>query len=100
MFASVYTVRYRLSGGSGEPITRNVSGTRATLQGLVPNGQYVVQVATINSNGVISEFSAISNFTVTPAAAQPSEILHLSHQHAVFVHYVALYQAVKVCKLC
>ena len=76
VFARDYTVRYRLSGGSDNYTTVNISGTSVTLQGLAPNAEFDVEVATINSNGDISDFSAMAQFTVPQtAAAAPSKLL-------------------------
>ena len=88
---------YRLSGGTGDYDTLNILDTSVTLQNLVRNAAYDVAVAAINSNGVSSNFSAMSQFTVTPpTAAQQSEIPYHSHLHAVIVYFgVALYQAIK-----
>ena len=80
VFARDYAVRYQLSSGNGDSTTVNISGTSVTLRGLESNAEYGVEVATINSNGVFSEFSAMRQFNVTPtAAAQPSEIPCHSH---------------------
>ena len=50
----------------------NTSSTSVTLQNLAPNSQYDVEVAAINSNGAISDFSTVAQF-MTPATA-PSKI--------------------------
>ena len=71
VFARDYTVRYRLYGCSGSSTTVNISGTSVTLRGLVPNEEYGVEVAAINSNGDLSDFSTMSQFTVTPTTAAP-----------------------------
>ena len=67
-----YNVRYRLNSGSGGYTTLNTSSTSVTLQDLVPNAEYTVEVAAINSNEDMSSFSEVTQFTVTPEA--PSEI--------------------------
>ena len=66
-----YSVRYRMNNSNGCYTTVNTSSTSVTLQGLVPNAEYTVEVAAINSNGQMSPFSAL--ITVTPPAA-PSKI--------------------------
>ena len=71
VFARDYTVRYRLCGCSSSSTTVNISGTSVTLRGLVPNEEYGVEVAAINSNGDLSDFSTMSQFTVTPTTAAP-----------------------------
>ena len=70
MFAQNYTVRYRLSGGSGSYTTVNTTGTSVTLQGLAPNAEYGVEVAAIHSNVAITNF-VMTQFTVTPTTAAP-----------------------------
>ena len=65
-----YNVRYQISNSNGDYSTVNTS---VTLQDLVPNAEYTVEVAGINSNGQMSPFSALMQFTVTPPAA-PSKI--------------------------
>ena len=71
-----YNVRYRLNSGCGTYTTVNTSSTSVTLQNLVPNAEYTVEVAAINSNGDMSAFSEVTQFTVTPTTptAAPSEI--------------------------
>ena len=69
-----YNVRYRLNSGCGAYTTLNTSSTSVTLQGLVPNAEYTVEVAGIDSNGDMSAFSEVTLFTVTPTTATPSEI--------------------------
>ena len=66
-----YIVRYQIS--NGDYSTVNTSRTSVTLQDSVPNAEYTVEVAASNSNGQMSPFSALIQFTVTPAAA-PSKI--------------------------
>ena len=76
-----YSIRYRLSSSTGNYTTVNTSGstTSVTLQDLEPNAEYDVEVAAIFSNGAISNFSAVTPFTVTPPVeAEPSKILYLS----------------------
>ena len=72
-----YNVRYRLNSGCGYYTTLNTSSTSVTLQDLVPNAEYTVEVAAINSNRDMSSFSDVIQFTVftvTPTTAAPSEI--------------------------
>ena len=78
VLAQDYTVRYRLSGDSGDYTTVNISGTTVTLRGLAFNAVYGVEVAAIDSNGIISAFSAMAQFAVTQTAvAAPSKLLLL-----------------------
>ena len=79
-----YSIRYRLSGSTGDHATVNISGTTSvTLQDLAPNTEYDVEVAAILSNGAISNFSAVVQFTVTPPVeAEPSKILHFSYLYS------------------
>ena len=51
-----YSVRYQLSGTGGYT-TVNTSSTSVTLQDLVPNAEYDVSVAAINSAGEMSAHS-------------------------------------------
>ena len=76
VFARDYTVRYRLSGGSGSYTTVNTTGTRVTLGDLASNAVYDVAVAAIHSSGVITT-STITQFTVTPTTAVPPSKLLL-----------------------
>ena len=72
-----YNVRYRLNSGCGYYTTLNTSSASVTLQDLVPNAEYTVEVAAINSNRDMSSFSDVIQFTVftvTPTTAAPSEI--------------------------
>ena len=71
-----YSLRYRLSGSTGDYTTVNTSDTSVTLVDLVPNAEYDVEVAAINSNGAMSNFSAVAQFTVPPQEAEPSKILY------------------------
>ena len=64
-----YNVRYQISTSNGDYSTVNTS---VTLRDLVANAEYTVEVAGINSNGQMSPFSALFQFT-QPAAA-PSKI--------------------------
>ena len=78
VFSTSYSIRYRLSGSTGNYTTVNISGTTSvTLQDLAPNAEYDVEVAAINSNGAISHYSVVAQFTVTPPVeAEPSKILY------------------------
>ena len=51
-----YSVRYRLTSGTGDYTTVYTASTSITLQGLVPNAGYNVSVAGINSCGGESAF--------------------------------------------
>ena len=61
-----YSVRYQLRNDTGGIITVYTSCASVILQDLVPNAEYTVEVAGINSNGDMSAFSAIIQFTTTP----------------------------------
>ena len=77
VFAENYSIRYRLSSGTGDYTTVNTSGTSVTLVDLVSNAVYDVEVAAIFSNGAISNFSTVTQFTVTPPEeTEPSKILY------------------------
>ena len=54
-----YSVRYRLTNGTGDYTTVYTASTSITLQGLVPNAGYNVSVAGINSCGGESAFTII-----------------------------------------
>ena len=69
-----YSVRYQLWNGTGGYTTVNTAGTSVTLQDLVPNAEYTVEVAAINSNGRISLFSVLTRFTVTPTTTALGKI--------------------------
>ena len=56
-----YSVKYELNG-TGNYTTVNKSSTTVTLQGLLPNADYSVSVAAINSIGNMSTFSAVTKF--------------------------------------
>ena len=60
-----YSVRYQLRKGTGAYTTVYSSSTSVTLQDLVPNAEYTVSVAAINSIGNMSAFSAMVQFNVT-----------------------------------
>ena len=60
-----YSVMYQLRNGTGATITVYSSNTSVTLQDLVPNAEYTVSVAAINSIGNMSAFSAMIQFRVT-----------------------------------
>ena len=77
-----YSIRYRLSSSTGNYTTVNTLGstTSVRLRDLTPNAEYDVEVAAIFSNGAMSNFSAVTPFTVTPPEeAEPSKILYLSY---------------------
>ena len=60
-----YSVRYRLRDGTGANTTVYINKTSVTLQDLIPNAEYVVSVAAINSRGNMSAFSVEMSFTVS-----------------------------------
>ena len=57
---SSYSVRYQLTSSSGDYTTLNTSNTDVTLQGLLPNAEYTVEVAVITSVGSIGLYSAVA----------------------------------------
>jgi len=57
-----YSVRYRLKNGGGNYTTVHSPTTSVTLQGLVPNTEYTVAVAAINSAGDIGSFTESAQF--------------------------------------
>ena len=64
-----YSVRYRLRDGSSAYTTVYTTKTSVTLRDLIPNTEYVVSVAGINSMGDMSALSVETPFTVsTPTA--------------------------------
>ena len=80
-----YSVRYRLRNGTGATITVYSSNTSVTLQALVPNAEYNVSVAAINSIGNMSAFSPMVQFRVT-----------LSSKSNMFKYLLLLYHKWKV----
>ena len=61
-----YSVKYYLNG-TGDYTSLYETSTSVVLQGLVPNAEYSVSVAAINSIGNMSTFSAVTMFhTVIP----------------------------------
>ena len=61
-----YSVKYQLSNATGGYTTVYTPNTSVSLQDLVPNADYLVSVAAINSNGNMSNFSANTLFTTSP----------------------------------
>ena len=59
-----YSVRYRLESSSGNYTTVSTSSTTAVLRDIVPNARYDVSVASINSNGEMSGFSNITQYSM------------------------------------
>ena len=59
-----YHVRYRLTGSSDGYDTVSTSSTIATLGNLVPNAEYDVEVATVNSNAVMSTYSTVTQLSM------------------------------------
>ena len=78
-----YSVRYQLRSGSGANTTVYTNRPSVTLRDLIPNAEYVVLVAAINSRGDMSAFSVETSFTVstpttpmsTPTTAPPTPSL-------------------------
>ena len=63
-----YSVRYRLRSGTGPNTTVYTTKISVTVDDLMPNAEYVVSVAAINSMGDMSAHSVELSFTVsTPA---------------------------------
>ena len=73
-----YSVRYRLRNGTGGYTTVYSSNTSVTLQDLVPNAEYNVSVAAINSIGNMSAFSATFQFRVT-LSSKPNMFKYLNY---------------------
>ena len=67
-----YSVKYRLREGTGDIMTVYTSKTSVTLQDLIPNAEYVVLVAAINSRGDMSALSVETPFTVSTPATPKS----------------------------
>ena len=64
-----YSVRYQLRSGTCAYTTVYTNRPSVTLRDLIPNAEYVVSVAAINSRGDMSAFSVEMSFTVsTPTA--------------------------------
>ena len=57
-----YSVRYQLRSGAGASTTVYATSTSVTLQDLVPNAEYTVSVAAINTSGVMSVFTEATQF--------------------------------------
>ena len=74
-----YSVRYRLRSGTGGMITVYSPSTSVTLQDLVPNAEYTVSVAAINSRGNMSAFSALVQFTVNLTAPSKTPFMSIGH---------------------
>ena len=73
-----YSVRYQLRNGTGAGATVYSSSTSVTLQDLVPNAEYTVSVAAINSIGNMSAFSATVQFNVT-LSSKPNMFKYLNY---------------------
>ena len=73
-----YSVRYRLRNGAGASTTVYSSNTSVTLQDLVPNAEYTVSVAAINSIGNMSGFSAMVQFNMT-LPSKPNMLKYLNY---------------------
>ena len=59
-----YSVRYRLTGSSDGYDTVSTSNTSATLENLVPNAEYDVEVATVDSDTVMSAYSTVTQLSM------------------------------------
>ena len=57
-----YSVRYQLRSGAGASTTVYATSTSVTLQDLVPNAEYTVSVAAINSAGELSAYTETTHF--------------------------------------
>ena len=64
-----YTVMYRLRDSTGVHTTVNTATTSVALYDLVPDAEYTVSVAAINSKGDVSVYSAATLFVVNMASA-------------------------------
>ena len=87
-----YSVRYRLRNGTGTTITVYSSNTSVTLRGLVPNAEYTVSVAAINSIGNMSAFSAMVQFRVT--LSSKSNMFKYLHYYVINGKYMELNSSV------
>ena len=75
-----YSVRYQLRDGTGANTTVYTNRPSVTLQDLIPNAEYVVLVAAVNSRGDTNAHSVELSFTVstpttpmsTPTTAPPT----------------------------
>ena len=74
-----YSVRYQLRNDTGGMNTVYSSTTSVTLQDLVPNAEYTVSVAAINSSGDMSAFSSLVQFTVNLTAPSKSPFMSIGH---------------------
>ena len=57
-----YSVRYQRWNSSGSYTTVHAASTSIVLHGLVPNAEYTVSVAAINTFGVMSVFTEATQF--------------------------------------
>ena len=67
-----YSVRYQLRSVACAIFTVFTSETSITLSSLIPNAEYSVFVAAINSRGDVSVFSGETSFAVSMPTANPS----------------------------
>ena len=67
-----YSVRYQLRSVACAIFTVFTNKTSITLRGLIPNAEYSVFVAAINSRGDVSLFSGETSFAVSMSTANPS----------------------------
>ena len=97
-----YSVRYRLTGSSGSYDNVSTSSTSATLENLVPNAEYDVEVATVNSSAVISAYSTVTqlsmqgNFCMCSISVLVGVVVVVvtsSHLRAVSVQLLCLFSA-------
>ena len=65
-----YSVRYQLRNGTNATVYTNE--TSITLSGLIPNAEYSVFVAAVNSRGDVSLLSVETPFTVSTPTTPPS----------------------------
>ena len=90
-----YSVRYKLRNGTGATITVYSSTTSVTLQDLLPNAEYNVSVAAINSIGNMSAFSAMVQFNVT-LSSKSSMFEYLKHCQKWKVHVSRVHMHIHV----
>lgn len=62
-----YTVMYGLRDGNSVHTTVNTANTTVAIYGLVPNAEYTVSVAAINSMGDVSLYSAAVTIPISPS---------------------------------
>ena len=82
-----YSVRYTLKGTSISYTTVYTKETRAVLQGLVPNAEYTVSVAAINSLGDMSAHSATTMAAPAVTLTQ-SKYFDRTTNHCLYLHAI------------